>query len=194
MLQRPVFDLGRQAVFFGQILHRPPDRMQNLFRLHRFELKHGGAGEDRVVDIEIGVLGGGGDQRDLSIFDEFQQRLLLLFGEILDLVEIQQRAARRQEGVELADNLLDIGQAGRRGVQLIQRPLGLGCNRGFPRAGRAVKDQVRDIAGLHDPAQKPLFAQNMALAAHLAELLGAKLICQWTIHPDSPFLPATYPQ
>ncbi len=59
-----------------------------------FELKHRAAGQQRVIYVEVGVLGGGGNQRDGAVLHAFQQALLLSFVQVLDLVQIQQNAAR----------------------------------------------------------------------------------------------------
>ena len=61
--------------------------------LHRLELEDRGPGEEGAVDVEIGVLRGGGDESQLAILHELQQGLLLLLVEVLDLIEVQKDAA-----------------------------------------------------------------------------------------------------
>ena len=73
-------------------------------------------------------------------FYELKKALLLLFVEILDLVQINQRAIGGEEGVQLVDDGLDIRDARSRGVQVIQLAVGLlyddGRDRGLAHAGR----------------------------------------------------------
>ena len=157
------------AVARFEIIERPLDRALRFFLLHGLELKDRGARQNGVIDIEIRVFRRGRDQRDLAVFDVFQQRLLLLFVEILDLVEIQQHAVRREERVQLGVDLLNVG-GGRRGcVELAQLPL---CflrdqvrDRCLARAGRPVEDEIRHASGFDDTAQQAVFAQNMLLPA-----------------------------
>ena len=80
-----------------------------------------------------------------------KQRLLLLFVEILYLVEKEQNTVAGNEGVELGDYLLDIARARRRAVQAHEVAVGLLCDyarqSGLADTGRAVKDHVRQLAG-----------------------------------------------
>ncbi len=76
--------------------------------LDRFKFKDSAPGEDRVIDVEIGVFSGRGDQRDRPIFDEFKQRLLLFFIQILDLVEIEDHTTDPVDGVAPGDHLPDV--------------------------------------------------------------------------------------
>ena len=159
---------------------RPLDRPLHVPRLDGLELKHRAAAQDRVVDVKIGVLGRGGDQRHLAGLDEFQQALLLLFVEILDLVQIHERAVRRKEGVQLVDDRLDIRDARGGGVEVVQLAVGLLCDdgrdRGLAHAGRAVKNQVRDVAALDHAAQQAVFAQQVLLADHVIQRFRADLV------------------
>lgn len=75
--------------------HRP----RRLGRLDRPELKDGAARKNRAIDIKIGIFRRRGDQGDAAILDRFEQRLLLLFIEILDLVEVEQNAAASIKGI-----------------------------------------------------------------------------------------------
>ena len=78
-LERAVLADGSDAVLFFEKVNGTPDALEGFLRRDGLELKDRGAGEDRVVDIEIGIFCCGGDERDLAVFDVFQQRLLLLF-------------------------------------------------------------------------------------------------------------------
>ena len=95
--------LGAEAAEYGAL---------HLLRGDGLDLKDRGAAEDRVVDVEIGVLRGGGDEGDAAVLDVFQQGLLLLFVEILDLVQVEQDAVAADDGVQLLHDGLDVGQGG----------------------------------------------------------------------------------
>ena len=69
--------------------HPSVDGGQHLPRFHRLELKDCRAAEDSIIDIKIWILRGGCDECHVTPFNDFQQRLLLLFIKILDLVQIQ---------------------------------------------------------------------------------------------------------
>ena len=159
---------------------RPLDRPLHIPRFDGLELKHRAAAQNRVVDVKIGVLGRGRDQRYFAGLDELQKALLLLFVEILDLIQIHQRTVGREEGIQLVDDRLDIRDARRGGVEMIQLAVGLLCDdgrdRGLAHAGRAVKNQVRDIAALDHAAQQAVFAQQVLLADHIVERFRADLV------------------
>ena len=106
------------------------------------ELEDRRAAQNRAEHAEIRIFGRRGDQRDAAVLDELQQALLLLFVEILDLVKIQQHAARREQGVELGNDLLDVRDAGCRGVELAQRAVRL--FRDDARDGRLARAGGRD--------------------------------------------------
>ena len=102
-------NLNRDAQFRFHRRKPPVDRFFYLGRLDRLELEDGAAGEHRPVDVEIGVFGGGGDQGDPAVLDILQQRLLLLFVEVLDLVEVEDDPFVAGNRPEVVDHRLDIG-------------------------------------------------------------------------------------
>ena len=142
--------------------------------------------QNRVEHAEIRVLGRGGDERDAPVLDEFQQRLLLLFVEILDLIEIQQHAAGGEHGVQLRDYLLDVGDTGGRRVELAQTAVSaLGDDArdgGFPRAGGAVEYHVWYLPALDDTPQHTAGTKYMLLPDNVVKTVRAYLVCQWFIH------------
>ena len=186
MLERPLLGFRAQAVFGFQIRDGAADRLQGVLRADRAELEDRRAREDGIVDIEIRVLRRGGNQGDLPVFDILQQRLLLLFVEILDLVEVQQHAVRREERVELGVDLPDVRRRGRRRVEPEQLPPRLRGDqvghRGLSGAGRAVENQVRDFLRFDDPAQKAVRAQDVLLPADVLQTFRAELVRQGLIH------------
>ncbi len=69
---------------------------QELFDLggrERLELVDLAAGDQRRVDLEVGVLGGRADQGQEPFLDRGQQRVLLGLVEAVDLVEEEDRGA-----------------------------------------------------------------------------------------------------
>ena len=102
-----------------------------------------------------------------------QQGLLLLFIEILDLVEIQENATDAREGVELLHHRLDIG-GGRGGpVELVQPHIGPPGDdpgqSGLAHPGRAVKNKVRDMPRLDNGAQGLARRDQMLLADDIVQ-------------------------
>ena len=105
------------AVARFEIIECPADCALRLVLFHGLEFKHRRARQDSVVDIEIWVFRRRCNECDLAVFNILQQRLLLFFVEILDLVEVQEHPVRREEGIELGVDLLDVGGGRRRGVE-----------------------------------------------------------------------------
>ena len=69
-------------------VHGPLGGFRGVLGRNGLELKDGRAAQNRVEHREVGVFGRGGDERDAPVLDEFQKGLLLLFVEVLDLVEV----------------------------------------------------------------------------------------------------------
>ena len=167
----------------------PVHRGQQVVRRQHFELKDGGAGQDRVEDGEVGVLRGGGDEGDLAVLDELQQGLLLLLVEILDLVQVEQHAVGGQQGAHLLHHVPDVRQGGGGGVEPPQgsaRLLGDDVGHGgFSGAGGAVEHHVGDLSAVDDPAEQAVLPQNVALAQHLVQGLRADAVRQRLVHTRS---------
>ena len=150
------------------------------------ELKHRRSAENSVEHAEIGVFRRRGDERDAPVLDKFQQRLLLLFIEILDLVEIQQHAAGSQQCVKLGDDLFYVGKSGGRCVQFAQGAVGFFCddarNGSLARARGTVENHVRDAAAFNDAAQQAALAENVFLADNIVKAVGAYFVCKGFVH------------
>ena len=58
----------------------------------RLQLDHAAARDERRVDLEVGVLGGGADEHHDAVFDGVEQRVLLRAREAVDLVDEQDGA------------------------------------------------------------------------------------------------------
>ena len=106
----------------GALLHvgnRPLHRLQGGRCRNLLELKHGGAAEDGVEHIKVGIFRGGGNQGYFPVFNVFQQGLLLLFIKGLNLVQIQQHPVGCHKGVQLGHNLFDVSSGSCGGIKLI---------------------------------------------------------------------------
>ena len=170
-----------QALFYiigfaALLLQQPEGALhggQRIRGAHVFELKHRGAAQHGGIDIKIRVLGGGGDQGDISVFNVLQQALLLFFVKILYLVQIQQQPVRGGDGAELGDHVLHVAQRSAGAVEDVQALVGLvcdhPCHRGLAGARGAVEDQVRDLAGFYDVAQRCALAEQMLLPGDLIQ-------------------------
>ena len=160
--------------------------MQRRLPGNLLELKHRGTAEDGVEHIEIGILRGGGDKGDFSVFDVFQQGLLLLFVEGLNLVQIQQHPIGGHKGIQLGHNVFNVSGGGGGGIELVQGAVGLLCdnigNGGLSRAAGAIENHIGDISGVNKPAQDALFPQNMLLPIHLVQGSRTKQVCKGLIH------------
>ena len=127
---------GGEAV--GHERNCPVHRRAHLGGGELLELKDSGAGEHRVVHVKVGIFRGGGDEGHVPVLHYLQQGLLLLFVEVLDLIQVEQDAVGGQHGAHLGNNVLDVGQGGGGGIHPPQgapRPAGdeVG-HRGLPRA------------------------------------------------------------
>ena len=179
----------------GAVLHkgnRPAHRLQRRFRRNLLELKHGGAAQNGVEHIEIGIFRGGGNQGDFSVFDVLQKRLLLLFVEGLNLVQVEQHPVGSHEGVQLGHDFLNIRRGGGGGVELVECPVGLlgndVGNGGLSRAAGAVEHHVGNVPGVNEPPQDSVWPQNMLLTVYLVQCGGPQKIGQWLIHRQPPFI------
>ena len=106
-------------------LQGPKHCRADLLRRDGFELKYAAAGKQRVIHIEKGIFRGGGDEGQGPVLHKFQQALLLLFVEILDLIQIQQDAAGGQQRPHIRDDVLHVLQGRRGSVQAVQSLVGL---------------------------------------------------------------------
>ena len=86
----------------------PKHHRQNLLRRHRLKGKDRGPAEHRVVNVEIGILRGGGNEGQFSRFHKLQQGLLLLLIEILNLIQIQHHPLRCQQSPHIRGDGLDV--------------------------------------------------------------------------------------
>ena len=144
----------------------------------RLQLVDPGAREQRRVDLEVRVLGGGADQRHQPLLDRRQQRVLLGLVEAMDLIEEEDRRGAHLAALAGAlDHGAHLGAPGLHGALLLE-----GCAGGAgddPRErrlagpGRPVQDHRVRVAGLDRPPQRRVLAEQVALADELLERLRA---------------------
>ena len=173
----------RLAVCAKLLSHQPKGtlhRRLQLLRRHGLELKYSGTADDGVKHSKIGVLRGGGNQGQGTVFDVLQQALLLLLVQILDLIQIQQDSVAPCQGAGLGNDLLDIPYGGGGAVQLIQGHVAVAGNDpgkgGFPHAGWPVKNHVRHLSPLQNAAQGFPRGKQMGLSHDLVQGGGADFI------------------
>jgi hypothetical protein len=143
------------------------------------EDQHLRAAEQRGVEFERRVFGGGTHQRHRPILDIRQEAVLLRAIEAVDLVDEEQRALAQPGMVtRLGENLLEVGDAreNRRDRRKAQ-PDGLGeqpRDRGFAGARRPPEDHGRQPARRDHPTNRALRAGEMVLADHLIQRARAQ--------------------
>ena len=112
--------------------------------------------------------------------------MLLLFVEILYLVEVQQHAAGGQQRVELGDDLLYIGKPGGRRVQLAQGAVRFfgdnACDGGLSRARRTVEYHVGYAAAFDYAPQQAALPEYMSLADNIIEAVRPYFVCERLVH------------
>ena len=132
------------------------------------------AGEQRGVDLEGGVLGGGADEADGAAFDVGQEGVLLGLVEAMDLVDEEDGARAEAGGLfGLDHDLLDLLDAGEDGGELDEAGLGaLGDDLGeggLADAGRAPEDHGGGVVALDGEAERLAGAEEVLLAGVFVE-------------------------
>ena len=159
---------------------RPEHRRADLLRRDGFELKYAAAGKQRVVHIEKRIFRGGSDEGQGSVLHKFQQALLLLFVEILDLIQIQQDAAGGQQRPHIRNDVLHVLQGRRGGVQTVQRLVGpfrdnVGHG-GLAGAGGTVEHHVGVGPGVDQAAQNTAGRQQVPLTHNFIQSFRTDLV------------------
>ena len=190
LLDHARFDIQQDVLFLRKDVERPHHGELHVLKAHGLELEDRRAAEHGGVDVKIRVLCGGGDQGDAPVLDILQQDLLLFFVEILDLVQVQQHAAPVVDAVQIGDDGLDVRGGGRGAVELayffVGQPGGDLRHRGLSGAGGTVEDQVRQLAGLQDVAQRLVFADQVPLSDHVVQGLRADPVRKGGRHKTAP--------
>ena len=156
----------------------------------RFEFKYRAAGQQCIIDVKIRVFRSRGNEGDCAVFNTFQQALLLLFVQVLDLIQIEQDASRPGQGADVFQHGLDIPRPAGSTIELMQGHAAVlsdnAGHRGFARAGGAIKNHVGDLAALDGAAENSARSQKMLLAADISQSFGAQTLRQRFIHWSFP--------
>ena len=165
-------ELAVAALGVGQGLAR--DGEEVVLR-QRLELEDAAAADQRLVDLEVGVLGGRADQDHRAVLDPRQQRVLLRLVEAVDLVHEEDGALAELAAalLRVGDGGADVGHAGQHRVDGDEvRPRGVGDDprqRGLARARRPVEDHRAELVGLDGAAQQPARPHDVLLADELVQ-------------------------
>ena len=112
-------------------LLRPRQEIGERLRLERLEDEDAGAREERGVELEGRVLGGGADQRDGAVLHHRQEGVLLGAVEAVDFVDEEERPlAHLAAGARRLEGLLEVGDAGEDGRNLLEMEIGLARREG----------------------------------------------------------------
>ena len=135
----------------------------DVLRRQGLELKHRAARQQGVIYIKVGILGGGSDEGDGSLFHTFQKALLLALVEVLNLVQIQKDTACRAKYADIRQHRLDITGGGRGAVELVQLHTAARCNDaghgGFAHAGGAIENHIGNFAAFDGAAENLILAE-----------------------------------
>ena len=146
--------------------------------------EQGGPAEQRRVDLEVRVLGGGADQDQQPALDRRQQGVLLGLVEPVDLVEEQDRALAPlpQPLVGPGHHVAHVLHAGGDRRQRLERLGGVAGDHpgegGLAGAGRPPEDHRRQPVGLDQHPQRLAGADQVVLADDVVERAGPEPVGQ----------------
>ena len=144
----------------------------------RLEAEEGGAAEQRRVDLEEGVLGGGADEGDEPALDAGEEGVLLRLVEAVDLVEEEDRAlAPLAEAVAgPLERVADVLHAGAHRAELLEGLAGVGgdgLGQGrLAGARRPPQDHRRQPVALDEGPQGLARPEQLVLADDVVEGAG----------------------
>ena len=145
--------------------------------------QHARPRQQRRVELERRIFGGGADQHHGAVFHHGQKRILLRAVEPMHLVDEQQRAlAHLAPGARGIEHLLQVGDAGKHRGNLLEMQFGgvrqQPRHRGLAGAGRSPEHQRAQRARLQHPRQRAVGAEDVILADDIGELLRAQPVRQ----------------
>ena len=173
--------LGRELVGAGQALrrgHGAGEQLADRVVVQGLQLHHAASADERRVDLEVGVLGGGADEHHRAVLHGVQQGVLLAAVEAVDLVHKEDRPPAEGEqaglgGLDLPAEVLDragdgadLHELGVRGVRDDAR------ERGLAGAGRAVEDDRRERVVLDGAPEPAAGAHGLRLPDEAVERVG----------------------
>ena len=158
---------------------RPFEQQLQVGLLHRFEHIDLATRKQRRDHLERRVFRRRADQRDDTLFDGAEQRILLRFVEPVDLVDEQERR-RGIEKLALARlfdhfaHLFDARGDGRQGKEFaLERRGDEFGKRGFAYARRSPEDERGNVAGLDEFAEYALRTHQVLLPDVFVQGAGA---------------------
>src|SRR5690606_19802338 len=157
-----------------RVVQRATQGERNIVRRHRVHHVHPAPRQQRRIELERRVLGGGANKQDRAALDMWQERILLGLVEPVHLLHEQHRAAAFGEALcGFRQYLAHFRQPGQH--RRYRPKLGVGVlrqqqrERGFAATRRPPQNHRMRLAGLHGAAQCRLGCQQPALADHLVE-------------------------
>jgi hypothetical protein len=167
----------------------PAQDQRELRHVQRLQHHHPAPGQQRGVDLEGRVLGGGADEGDVARLDVGEQGVLLPLVVAVDLVDEEHGAAAFVLAAVLRflqdlPQLLDPREDGAQRLEVGGGDAAddVGQSR-LPRAGGAPQDDGGDPVGLDRAAQRRVGAQRFFLAEDLVQRAGAHAIGQRRVGP-----------
>ena len=148
------------------------------------EGEHAAPGQERRVDLERRVLGGGADEGDGPVFDVRQDHVLLGFVEAVDLVNEQDGGLLVESLAFLGagHRLAEISHAGRHCADRLEMRLRDGGDepgqRSLAGARRSPEQDGRYTVDFYSPAQDPVFGKDMLLPHEFVEGGRSHPLCQ----------------
>ena len=177
------FDAGCAEPIFG-VGEGSFEEADDLVLGEGYERVDATAGEERGVDLEGGIFGGGADEADGAALDVGEEGVLLGLVEAMDLVD-EEDGARAEAGgfLGLDHDLLDLLDAGEDGGELDEGGAGgvgddLGEG-GFADTGWAPEDHGGGVVGLDGEAEGFAGAEEVLLAGVFGEGAGAHALGEW---------------
>ena len=142
--------------------------------VERLEHQYVGSRQERGVELERRVLGGGADQHDGAVLHHGEETVELGAIEAMDLVDEEQRAPTQgAAAARRLEHLLEIGDAGEDRRDLLELEIGLvgeeAGDGGLAGAGRPPEDQRAERARAQHASDGAVGADEVVLADHLGE-------------------------
>ena len=147
------------------------------------EHQHARPRQQRGVEFERRIFGGGADQHHGAVFHHRQERILLGAVEAMHLVDEQQRAlAGLAPGARGVERLLQVGDAGKHRRDLLEMQFGgvrqQPRHRGLAGTRRAPEDQRAQRARRQHPRQRAVGSEDMILPDHVRQRARAQPVRQ----------------
>ena len=173
--------LFTQAAF--AVTQRTLQRLNDVCGRNAFQHVHAATRQQRRIQLERWILGGGTDEQDGATLDMRQERILLRLVEAVHLIHEQHGAAAFGEALRgLGQHLAHLRQAGQYGRDGAEFRIGvLGQQqrqRGLAAARRPPQDHRMHATGFDRAAQRTVRRQQALLPDHFVQGAGAHALGQ----------------